>query len=149
MKRKPTAPKVRKRQLNMDERKLAVSMCDELTPEQVAEYMDVHPSTVRRMRKLYVETGEVLPSPKPDVLRGRKRALSEEDVKVCHGLRRLVNLARVDAMQVLVAIVERESGLTLPELRVKLRRERGVDVTQSTITRTLKRCGFMHVPVEQ
>ena len=66
----------------MDERKLAVSMCDELTPEKVAEFMDVHSSTERRMRKLYLETGEVLPPPKPDVLRGRRRALSEEDVEV-------------------------------------------------------------------
>ena len=52
-------------------------------------------------------------------------------------------------MQVLVQIVEREPVLTLPELRVKLRRERGVDVAQSTIARTLKRCGFVHVPVEK
>ena len=62
---------------------------------------------------------------------------------------RALNLARVDAIQVLVAIVEEEPVLTLPELRVRLRRERSVDVTQSTIARTLKRCGFVHVPVEK
>ena len=61
----------------------------------------------------------------------------------------VVNLAQVDAMQVLVEIVEREPGLTLPELRAKMGQERGVDVTQSTIARTLKRCGFVHVPVEK
>ncbi|KAI5981096.1 hypothetical protein EDD15DRAFT_2184751 [Pisolithus albus] len=114
-----------RRQISSDVKRIVVEMSQQadvpLTRAQIRSLTGVAESTQRRINALYRCTGEVAVRP---IECGRRRVMHALDVMFLEGL------------------VERRPDITLLEMQQALGEVCDVDVSISTICRTLKRVGF-------
>ena len=128
-----------RRNISKDVKEIVVRMADQgVKPKQIRQYTTVAESTQRRIRRLHRLTGEVA---KKAIVCGRRRALTGLNVSVSG---RLLSLAIIWlTSQYLIGCIERRPDITLEELRTGLQASCGIDVSIATVSRTLRRWGFV------
>ncbi|KAK7054183.1 hypothetical protein R3P38DRAFT_1486142 [Favolaschia claudopus] len=114
----------RGKSLSDDLRGAIFNMALTLDVPQICRYTGCKTRTVQRVLQDYRRKGTVMREHLQQEMRGAKRAMTCGDV------------------QFLTGIVRHSPDVYLDELREMLENRRGIEVTEATIWRTLKRCGF-------
>ena len=120
-----------------------------LSINEIERLTALKPRTIRRVLKLYEETGKVMP---PEAKSGRPRKLDENDIDVsvwiCHCLFSSYSKG-VSFLQYLKSCIARSADSYLDELQIQLEQLCHVKVSLPTIWRALRREGFTMKKVRQ
>lgn len=107
--------------------------------DDVVKYGHISDRVCRRVRETYTKTGKVS---RKAVFPGRPRALGDLPLAVSTDYARIYHDNDIRSAQYLEARIEQNPDLSLGELRQALILAHAIDVSERTISASLKRRGF-------
>jgi transposase len=138
-----STPMTRGRALSNDLRGAIVNMAWSLDIDSIVQYTGCKRRTVERILSDYRKNGTTTRICLSKELRGAKRALRSADVEVCLQFHsELSAIFTQQPSQFLQGQVHFSPDIYLTELRELLEERRGIEVSDSTLWRSLKRSGF-------